>query len=75
MFALELTPDAINALQAIALAIVAGFVALRTRRIDVQQRRARRQAREERERCNGLERRVVELEEKLKRCTAARRRK
>jgi hypothetical protein len=75
MFAFELSNESINALQAIFLAIVAGIVAVRIRKIDLEQRRSRRQAREERERCNGLEKRVVELEAQLKRCLHARRRK
>jgi hypothetical protein len=75
MFAIELTNESIGAIQAIFLAIVAGIVAVRIRKIDLEQRRSRRQAREERERCNGLEKRVVELEGQLKRCLHARRRK
>lgn len=71
----ELSPDAISALQAVAIAVIGGIVAVRIRKLDTEQRRAARLAREEKQRCDGLELRVKELEEQLQRCVKARRRK
>lgn len=75
LYALDMSPDTISALQAVAIAIVGGIVAVRIRKLDTEQRRARRAAREEKRRCDGLEKRVKELEEQLQRCVKARRRK
>lgn len=75
MFALELSSEAIGGLQVVALAVVAGYVALRTRKIDTEQLRARRTMRAEKARCDALEARVVELEALLKRIGTVRRRK
>lgn len=62
LLAVEVPPDAIGALQAVAIAIVAGYVALRTRKIDAVQKKAAARYRRERERCDKLEQRVDELE-------------
>lgn len=62
MMAVQFTGDAIAAAQAVLLALIAAWVAVRTRQISASVRRAELRADREKERCDQLERRVKELE-------------
>lgn len=58
--------DFIQALQAVALAGIAAWVAVRTRQLETVATRADERAEAERQRCDRLERRVKTLEAKKK---------
>lgn len=62
MLAVQFTGDAISAGQAVALAAIAAWVAIRTRQIAASVRRAELRSKHEKERCDELERRVKQLE-------------
>jgi hypothetical protein len=56
----------------VATAIVGAWVTVRVAKLDRQAKHQRRLSRAERQRCNGLEARVIELEKALGACVEAR---
>lgn len=61
------SPDGIQAIQAVLLAIVAAWVAVRTRQLDTASKAADKRAEAHRDYCEGLEKRVKKLEELTRR--------
>jgi uncharacterized membrane protein YfcA len=61
-FADSISPDGIQAIQAVLLAVVAAWVAIRTRQLDHAAKKADERQTAHREYCEGLEKRVKALE-------------
>lgn len=59
----------------VAVALVGAWTTVRVHRIEQHAKRSRRLSRAEKQRCDGLERRVVELEKALSACLTARKRR